>query len=281
MNELILIALNERYEKYLAERQRCLDAFSEDAIHDLRVAIRRILALVELLRAIDPAPRLEKLRRAFKTRLDSFDELRDTQVMLAEITSQREALPELAAIGAFLQKREKKLLKAAEKAVRGTKNKAVERRIEKIRAGLAVKSQGDDLTASLLAAVDQVCLTVNKRKGRVDPAQPPTIHRVRIAFKKFRYMLEIIHPMLPGFPPKLLKKMQNYQTAMGEIQDVEVLLRTLEEFSPRAENPALEPVFRFYEQRHAELIAAYLRRMDNFSAFWRATPQSAFPWEAQ
>ena len=47
-DDLLLTALTQRYEKYLAERKRCKDEFSEEAVHDLRVAGRRLLALIEL-----------------------------------------------------------------------------------------------------------------------------------------------------------------------------------------------------------------------------------------
>ena len=93
-HELLKTALNQRYEKYIAERKRCKEEFSEEAVHDLRIAARRVLALIELLRAVAPSPHLQKLRRAFKDQLDSLDELRDIQVMLAEISETLETLPE-------------------------------------------------------------------------------------------------------------------------------------------------------------------------------------------
>jgi CHAD domain-containing protein len=279
--ELLLTALNQRYEKYLAERKRCKAEFSEEAVHDLRIAARRLLALVELLQAIDPQPRLQKLRRDFKDQLDSLDDLRDTQVLLVEISEMLETLPELAPLQKFLQKREKRLLKAAESDVRAFKTGAIARQIANIQVSLAESAASRDLTEPVLEAVDEACLTVSQRKGRVDPAQPASIHRVRVAFKKFRYMVEIIHPILPGFPETQLKNMHEYQTTMGEIQDVEVLLQTLADFTVKHETYDPQPARRFYEQRHAELINAYIENMHEFFTFWRATPDQPFPWESQ
>ena len=115
---------------------------------------------------------------------------------------------------------------------------------------------------------------------RVDPVQPSSIHRVRIAFKKFRYTLEIIHPLLPGFPETQFKNMHNYQTAMGEIQDVEVLLQTLDDFVTRHTDYDPLPVRQFYQKRHTELINAYIENMNEFFTFWREKPEKPFPWDS-
>jgi len=279
--ELLLSTLNQRYENYLAERKRCKDEFSDEAVHDLRLAGRRLLALIELLRAIAPTPSLQKLRRAFKDQLDSLDNLRDTQVLLAEISETIETLPELAPFQKFLQKREKRLLNSTEHDVRAFKNGPIARQLENVRASLTEITSGQDLTARLFTIVDDACLTVTQRKGRVDPPQSSSIHRIRIAFKKFRYMLEIIYPILPGLPEAHFKNMHNYQTAMGEIQDVEVFLQTLADFANGHEAYDSQPVRKFYEQHHVELINAYIETMHEFVTFWREMPDKPFPWEPQ
>ena len=79
----------------------------------------------------------------------------------------------------------------------------------------------------ILQAVDDAFLITKQRQNWINPAQATTIHRVRIAFKTFRYMVEIVHPLLPDFPPENLKQMHDYQSLMGEIQDVEVIMQAL------------------------------------------------------
>ena len=118
-----------------------------------------------------------------------------------------------------------------------------------------------------------------QRHGQIDPARPSTIHRLRVAFKKFRYMVEIVHPLLENFPQDNLKRMHDYQALMGEIQDADVFLQTLDDFQSNVSTPALEPVRSYYESRHADAISAYLKEKDMFSDFWRLTPDQTFPWE--
>ena len=136
-----------------------------------------------------------------------------------------------------------------------------------------------DLTLQVLQAVDDAFLLTKQRHSWIDPAQPATIHRVRIAFKAFRYMVEIIHPALQDFPYENLKLMNDYQSLMGEIQDNEVIMQTLADFPIRGASFDLEPVRRYYERRHAEATAAYMKAMDQINIFWRPAPDQSFPWE--
>src|SRR5215217_2026338 len=82
--QLLLAALEDRWKKYRKELKRCREELSFEAVHDLRTATRRILAIIQLLNSISPRPRLRKLEHSFKDQLDLFDDLRDTQVILAE-----------------------------------------------------------------------------------------------------------------------------------------------------------------------------------------------------
>jgi CHAD domain-containing protein len=131
----------------------------------------------------------------------------------------------------------------------------------------------------LFSAVDEAFGVVVSRDAQVDLAFSPSIHRVRVAFKKFRYMMEIVNPLLPRFPEKNMKKMQEYQTHMGNIQDTEVFLRTLDVFNGQRESYDPQPARRFYEQRHAELILAYMQQRGKLASFWRTAPDQPFPWE--
>ena len=114
----LLEALDKRWKDYRAELKRCRAEFSNEAVHDLRVASRRMLALVRLMNSISPRPRLQRLSRAFKDQLDEFDELRDIQVVLAEISETIHELPQLQEFQNHVQNVEKRLLKTLRKKLR-------------------------------------------------------------------------------------------------------------------------------------------------------------------
>ena len=113
----------------------------------------------------------------------------------------------------------------------------------------------------------------------MDLARPATIHRVRVAFKAFRYMVEIVHRLLDGFPRGILKQMNDYQTLMGNIQDAEVFAQTFANFADRVSFSDLDAVRRYDEKRCVEAISAFVKAMDQLHTFWRPAPDQPFPWE--
>ena len=278
VNQLLLEALEKRWKNYRAELKRCRADFSNEAVHDLRTVSRRMLAFIQLLNSISPRPRLQKLTRAFKDQLDEFDDLRDTQVILAEISETIQELPQLQKFQYHLQSVEEELLKTLRKKLKVIDLFDVSKRIRRTRESLEAEAD-DNIIPQVLQAVDDAFLLAKQRHSWIDTAQPATIHRVRIAFKTFRYMVEIIHPLLNDFPQENLKRMHDYQALMGEIQDVEVIMQTLADFPTRGASLDFGPVRLYYERRHAEATSAYIEEMNQIDDFWRVTPEQTFPWE--
>ncbi|HEX6032904.1 MAG TPA: CHAD domain-containing protein [Anaerolineales bacterium] len=278
VDRFLLEALDQRWEKYRAELKRCRAEFSNEAVHDLRVACRRMLAFGRLMNSISPHPRLQKLNRAFKDQLDEFDDLRDIQVILAEISETIQELPQLQEFQDHLQDREKSLLKALRKKLRVIDLFDVSKRIRRLRESLKAEPN-DNFIGTALQAVDDSFLVTRQRRNWINPAQATSIHRVRVAFKTFRYMVEIIHPVLPDYPGENLKCMHDYQSLMGEIQDVEVIMQALADAPVRVSAFDPGPVRGYYERCHAKAVSAYLERKDQLDTFWRPAPDQPFPWE--
>jgi|SRR5688572_6360945 len=278
VNQFLLEALDQRWKNYRAELKRCRAEFSNEAVHDLRSSTRRMLAMIRLLNSISPRPRLQKLNHAFKDQLDEFDDLRDTQVILAEISETLHELPQLLEFEDYLRGVEKKLLKTLRKKLRVIDLFDVSKRIRRMRESLKSESN-DGLVLQTLQAVDDAFLITKQRYTWINPAQATSIHRVRLAFKTFRYMVEIVHPLLPHFPVENLKSMHDYQSLMGEIQDVEVIMQALADAPANFSSFDPEPVRRYYERCHAEAVSAYLASMNQLDTFWRPAPDQPFPWE--
>ena len=84
-------SLKKQWKRYRKRLKRCQKEFSEKAVHDSRVQTRRLLATVELSGAFIPQSRLQSARRALKRHLDTFKELRDTQVQLVYVGKMNES----------------------------------------------------------------------------------------------------------------------------------------------------------------------------------------------
>jgi len=273
-------SLAERWDKYRAQLKTCKDEFSEEAVHDLRVATRRLLAVMDLLRILDPHPRVKKVRRVLKDQLDSLDELRDTQVMLVDISESMTEFPDLQRSEEHLQGREKKLMRKARKEIKSLRLSELKNRIEKSRASWEVNVPGEELTARLLSAVDQVYARAKQAFGEIEAAQPPSIHRFRVAFRKFRYTVEIVNPVLKYYPEAYLQQMHDYQSRMGDIQDATIFLNTLAEYAEQTDSATLlAPVHDSFENHRTELLAKFMEGKEEFHLFWRASPDAKFTWE--
>jgi CHAD domain-containing protein len=278
INEFLMEALDQRWKNYRAELKRCRTEFSNEAVHDLRSSARRMLAFIQLLNYISPRPRLLKLNHAFKEQLDEFDDLRDTQVILADVSETLQELPQLHEFQSYLQEVEKSLLKSLRKKLKVIDLFDVSKRIRRMHESLK-KESDDNLILPVIQAVDDAFLTTKQRQKWINPAAATTIHRVRIDFKAFRYMVEIVHPLLKDFPSENLKQMHDYQSLMGEIQDVEIIMQALAEMPIHLSRFDPEPVRSYYERCHAEAISTYLAAMNQLDSFWRPAPDQPFPWE--
>ncbi len=280
ITEQLSTSLQARWEKYNQELNRCRAEFSEEAVHDLRVATRRLLALLDLTGLLYTGAPVQKLLLAFKDQLDSYDDLRDTQVMLLEVGQQVQEMPSLATFQKFLAKREKRLLQAAQKNVQSYKLNTLEKRLTAVQKAMRKTAEDSALAESLFQTLDDVYASVLKRFKQIDPAIPQTIHRVRVRFKKFRYMIECVYPFIADFPPDNLRAMHDYQTLMGNIQDVEVLLSTLNTLAAKKNGHNFSEAIEHYQNRHTQTIQAYLGKKDELFQFWRASPSKPFPWQA-
>ena len=102
------------------ELERCKVEFSNEAVHDLRIAVQKAMGIVQLLNSMFPRARLQKINEAFEAQLDDLDGLRDTQVILAEISETIQELPQLHNFHKHQRMVEEKKLRALRKKIKNT-----------------------------------------------------------------------------------------------------------------------------------------------------------------
>ena len=124
--------------------------------------------------------------------------------------------------------------------------------------------------ASLRAVVEARFRDVCQRREQVDAQRPETIHETRVAFKRFRYSLEMLAPLLPGRHPVRVAAMRRYQALMGAVQDAAVSSEWFEEFAARGSGNAdvVERVRQRLLRRRERAIARYLAHADELRDFW-------------
>ena len=138
-----------------------------------------------------------------------------------------------------------------------------------VRAGRK-KLQGPRGAALVVRSTSRAFERVLRLQARIDPAAPETIHRTRVAFKRFRYMAETLAEHLPAPDKVMLEAMHAYQTMMGDIQDADVLCEGFERYlHKRPMEPALAHEFAAeLSRRRQRFIEIYLRQADELFDFW-------------
>ncbi len=217
-----------RYRKRLT---RCQEKFSEKAVHDLRIETRRILALLDLLEALCFAASPAKVRKTFKKRLDAFDDLRDTHVQRKLLKPMWTKFPEACDFEKHLRKCEKRLECEMSRKIRSAKQGRLNRCLKTLEKSLrqcaSQTPTGAGATQSLLLLGGAFRRVLIFRR-KIRRSQPATIHKMRVAFKRFRYTAELLQPFLPDYTPQRLRRMKDFQDAAGNIQDVSVLLERMD-----------------------------------------------------
>lgn len=266
-------ALKKQWKRYRKELKRCQERFSEKAVHGSRVETRRLLATVDLLGGFLPAGRVKKVERALKRHLDTFDELRDIQVQLQLVGRMERAYPAARKFLAYLVNREDRFARRTRKQIKKVKTRRLARLIQECRETVERQRTActlEQANAILWRTVNRAFARAEYLRKRIDSHDAETIHHTRVAFKKFRYMVESWAACLPFANESRLEAMRHYQTLMGDIQDVEVLLASFAKFLGKQEvepNSALRFSQELLDRRH-RLVQIYLTVAGRLREFW-------------
>lgn len=228
---------------------------------------------MELLESFLPAEVLKRVRYLIKEHLDIFDDLRDTQVQLVAVNGLQATFPSARAFWGWLKKREERFRKWTCDCVKRIKARPLAKLIAASEGVLEkeLKKRKIDMAANLLIrSISNAHKRTTRLRKKIRAAHPESIHRTRVAFKRFRYMVELLAEDLAA-DEKMLAEMQHYQTMMGDIQDADVLLQTFDKFV-RKKKIRSESASKLREElvrRREWLIRVYLDAAGQLKEFWQ------------
>jgi CHAD domain-containing protein len=269
-------ALEQRHQVFKEQLAHVRRRPAEPAVHDLRVATRRLIAAIDLVTKIVRAPHLAKKRKTLRNFLKDFNTLRDKHIQVMALGELRPAYPAAGVVLRGLRLQERELLRSAGRSVRLMEKDDVTEAIGEAEDALlrvtmnpALASASHAMAMGVLAAT--FVRVVDCRAG-LNSADPSTIHRMRVAFKKFRYTLEILAPLLPQMTTNLRKRLNAYQTSMGRVQDAVVVLAGITSFEAKRSvkgRMALIGLRQHLLSRRQQLTDAFLANADALLSFWR------------
>jgi CHAD domain-containing protein len=258
-----------RYRKRLA---KCRKKHSERAVHALRVETRRVLALFDLVDKLGLNGPSEKVSRHLARRLKTFGPLRDSQVQLQMLDPLWPRFPEARGLKILLERREEKLAAKLAGKIKKMKGSSLNRRLKKIEDALRkadLKKKISATTTDAGSVLGNAFRRVKQLQAQVRPDDAASIHRMRVGFKRFRYLSELLKPLIPAMTATRLKRMKAYQDSAGDIQDLEVLLlRMARSIRDRKLNPAaVRDLRQELLRRKSIVIASFLERIDELDSF--------------
>ena len=265
-------ALRRRWRKYRGELKQCRHHCAESSVHNLRVAIRRLCSILEVQAELQAGPETAEVVRRLGKQLRWLGPLRDTHVQREHLQALRPRFPELKMIIRFLEKRERKLMRQARRKMSRIDPGELKELLESrdLRLTRLAGASGDRAWARSLRAVDGAFRAVRRRFERLEAARPDSIHRLRLAFKDFRYRVEALAPVLPGASRGRLERMRHFQSAMGRIQDREILVELIQSFaaSSKRDQAGLRPVEQLLTRQQSAAIRAFVRSAKRVLDFW-------------
>ena len=212
-------------ERVLKELDGVRKAPEPEAVHDLRVAIRRCRSVAAVMGEVDPDPAWPEMRKLGRRLFRQLGDLRDTQV-LEDWTMKlgAESDPVRERLLATFSTKEKEQQAAGLKAA----GKFDEKSWKKLERKLQQRSRmvpANGLAAECLALERlEAAKELHARALRAE--KPEAWHELRIGVKRFRYTVE---SLLPGRYEEWGDNLKRIQDLLGELHDLDVLSATIAE----------------------------------------------------
>ena len=257
-------------ERVLKELEKVRTAPDPDAVHDLRVALRRCRAVAAVIEEVDPDPAWREMRRLGRKLFRQLGELRDTQVLEDWVkTLSQEADPIRQRLLGNLGVRENQLRAAAVRVANKFDQKAW-KKLERTLRGRARLVPADRQAAEYLALERlEAAKELHAQAQRTE--KPKAWHELRIGVKRFRYTVENLLPARYEIWGAELKRLQDL---LGDVHDLDVLAATLNDDGGVPESTELRAAWveRIASERHHR-IETYRQLTLGKTSLWQTWRQ--------
>ena len=230
---MIAEALEDNTRKFLTELARAADP-TKFGIHSVRVRIRKLLALLDLVAATNIHIR-RRTRRRLRRLLFLLSPLRDTQVQIEALKATGGQQRVVRRLLKMLRPRRKQLARVAAKRIEKFDAKTLTLDVDLLRASLGIVAQDPAATEAMQSVFIGVARDhyskLERRSLRSAGKGPRAIHRMRLALKDYRYTAMALRDLIPGATSSRLAAMGRLQDSLGAIHDAQVLAETVNDWA--------------------------------------------------
>lgn len=270
-------------ERILASRS--IDVFSHErgvregvdpeAIHDMRVALRRLQAALRLFKVCYPPKRLRRYRRQLRTLLQALGAVRDQDVIIGALALHAEAsagpvkegLARVMTQRRTAQQQERaKSLRLLDKLQKGNFSQSLLSFVRGARGFKRVASQRQ-FGPEVVGIAAKALSSWNGRRREVQAqGDSETLHQMRIAIKHLRYTMELCRLANGHQYQGCVERLAEMQRVLGDIHDADVLVECLAESLPCAPIAAirgLADIMTVIRQKREDLIRCFFRMISS------------------
>lgn len=274
LRKAFLRILRYYYRRFLKSEKGTRKGKDVEDLHRMRVASRKIRAVIFLFRPALKDPRLKEIDRLMKRATDQLGLVRDFDVLLEKLAlyaaeQKPEAQADLKVLQEFWEacrdKNRKDLIDYLSGAKFRSLRKEYQRFFKTYRKEIRTSGAPEGIPEKLIrhavpGMIWKAYEEVQKFEAIVREAPNETFHALRIEAKHLRYALEMFTDVLDDSVQDLIQKVTRLQEHLGDLQDAEVTDLLLKEFldSPGKKwrdlvTPSVQKTLKAY-RRHLEKI---------------------------
>jgi CHAD domain-containing protein len=215
-------------KKVRETRDRLDDLGDKEALHDFRVALRRLRSWLRAFRPALADTVTPKMERRLKRIAKATGSSRDLEVHVEWVENARRSLSDNARVGAtWLLQRLRRDKREADADFRSVIGERFDRAAEDAEAGLSryqasVEEEGERFAATAADMIEIQMLALSNAVARVTgQGDRAEAHAARIAAKRLRYLLEGVAEASSAATP-LIEELKALQDTLGELHDAQL-----------------------------------------------------------
>ena len=259
------LGLRAWMDAVLVECEHAADGLHANAVHDLRVAIRRCRSLADGLRAMDPDPSWKQMKKAGKKIFRALGDLRDVHVMQEWIEKlanpddpvAQKLLAHLNAREAECKQEALEDLQQFDRKQWRQWSRSLPRRAARVRRGSVVFKH---------LALEKWTAAYELHKRALRSRSQTAWHELRIGIKRLRYTVENFLPPEHAAWGGDLKDLQDF---LGDVHDLDVLWNMAVHIGAFSDPESRSQWRLKLTEERSKRLARYREKMVGKESLWR------------